>query len=247
MRGVNDAQVLDLVERFRGTRHVVRFIEYMDVGTCNDWQRDLVVPSAELRERIAARWPLRRARSELSRRSRGALRVRRRRRRDRLHQLGQRAVLRRLLARAAVGRRTLYTCLFAQRGPRPARAAARRRERRRARAASSARSGARATTATASERSELRAPAPRASKCTRSAAERWRDRSSRTSIPPGGRAWSMSARRRRRSAKRPPKRACAFRPTSRRRCARRACARRRARSSTPRSSPARWRSSARTS
>jgi cyclic pyranopterin phosphate synthase len=58
MRGVNDAGVLDLVERFRGTGHIVRFIEYMDVGTCNDWQRELVVPSAELRERIAARWPL---------------------------------------------------------------------------------------------------------------------------------------------------------------------------------------------
>ena len=58
MRGVNDGQVLDLVERFRGTGHIVRFIEYMDVGTCNDWQRELVVPSAELRERIGARWPL---------------------------------------------------------------------------------------------------------------------------------------------------------------------------------------------
>jgi cyclic pyranopterin phosphate synthase len=58
MRGVNDAQVLDLVAHFRGSPHIVRFIEYMDVGTCNDWQRDLVVPSAELRERIAARWPL---------------------------------------------------------------------------------------------------------------------------------------------------------------------------------------------
>ncbi len=58
MRGVNDAQVLDLVGHFRGTGHIVRFIEYMDVGTCNDWQRDLVVPSAELRERIATRWPL---------------------------------------------------------------------------------------------------------------------------------------------------------------------------------------------
>jgi cyclic pyranopterin phosphate synthase len=58
MRGVNDGQVLDLVGHFRGTGHIVRFIEYMDVGTCNDWQRDLVVPSAELRERIGARWPL---------------------------------------------------------------------------------------------------------------------------------------------------------------------------------------------
>ena len=58
MRGVNDGQVLDLVEHFRGSGHIVRFIEYMDVGTCNDWQRELVVPSAELRERIGARWPL---------------------------------------------------------------------------------------------------------------------------------------------------------------------------------------------
>jgi cyclic pyranopterin phosphate synthase len=58
MRGVNDAHVLDLVEHFRGSGHIVRFIEYMDVGTCNEWRRDLVVPSAELRERIDARWPL---------------------------------------------------------------------------------------------------------------------------------------------------------------------------------------------
>ena len=58
MRGVNDVQVLDLVEHFRGSGHIVRFIEYMDVGTCNDWRRNLVVPSAELRERIDARWPL---------------------------------------------------------------------------------------------------------------------------------------------------------------------------------------------
>ena len=58
MRGVNDAHVQDLVEHFRGSGHIVRFIEYMDVGTCNDWQRELVVPSAELRERIGARWPL---------------------------------------------------------------------------------------------------------------------------------------------------------------------------------------------
>ena len=59
VRGVNDGHVLDLLERFRGSGHVVRFIEYMDVGTCNEWQRDRVVPSAQLRARIAARWPLR--------------------------------------------------------------------------------------------------------------------------------------------------------------------------------------------
>jgi GTP 3',8-cyclase len=58
-RGINEDQVLPLVERFRGSGHVIRFIEYMDVGTCNGWQRSQVVTSAELRDRIAARWPIR--------------------------------------------------------------------------------------------------------------------------------------------------------------------------------------------
>jgi GTP 3',8-cyclase len=58
-RGVNDGEVVPLVERFRGTGHVLRFIEYMDVGTCNGWDAARVLPSAELRERIHARWPLR--------------------------------------------------------------------------------------------------------------------------------------------------------------------------------------------
>src|SRR5215472_9431526 len=57
-RGVNDHTVLDLVERFRGTGVTVRFIEYMDVGNRNHWSSELVVPSKELVERIAARWPL---------------------------------------------------------------------------------------------------------------------------------------------------------------------------------------------
>ena len=58
MRGINDGEVEALVERFRGSGHVLRFIEYMDVGTCNGWNDGLVVPSVELRERIARRWPL---------------------------------------------------------------------------------------------------------------------------------------------------------------------------------------------
>jgi Molybdenum cofactor biosynthesis enzyme len=105
MRGVNDGQILDLIERFRGTGHIVRFIEYMDVGTLNQWQGELVVPSAELIERIAGALAVAAARAQLPRRSRGTLRVRRRRRRDRLHQFGLATVLRRLFARAPVGRR----------------------------------------------------------------------------------------------------------------------------------------------
>lgn len=58
-RGVNDDQVLPLLDYARDQGHVLRFIEYMDVGTCNGWRRERVVPSAELRDRIHARWPLR--------------------------------------------------------------------------------------------------------------------------------------------------------------------------------------------
>lgn len=58
-RGINDAGVLDLVEHFRGTPCTLRFIEYMDVGTLNHWRLAEVVPSAALRDRIAARFPLR--------------------------------------------------------------------------------------------------------------------------------------------------------------------------------------------
>ena len=57
-RGVNDHTAVDLVERFRGTGVIVRFIEYMDVGNRNAWSQDLVVPSKELAARIAERWPL---------------------------------------------------------------------------------------------------------------------------------------------------------------------------------------------
>ena len=57
-RGVNDDEILDLAEHFRGTGHTLRFIEYMDVGASNGWVLDDVVPSAEVVERISAVWPL---------------------------------------------------------------------------------------------------------------------------------------------------------------------------------------------
>jgi cyclic pyranopterin phosphate synthase len=58
-RGLNDgAQLTALAERFRGTGHVLRFIEYMDVGHTNGWRLDDVVPAQEIVERIGARWPL---------------------------------------------------------------------------------------------------------------------------------------------------------------------------------------------
>jgi cyclic pyranopterin phosphate synthase len=57
-RGVNDHTLLDLLAHFRGTGVIVRFIEYMDVGTRNHWNPALVVPSRELAARIHARWPI---------------------------------------------------------------------------------------------------------------------------------------------------------------------------------------------
>jgi cyclic pyranopterin phosphate synthase len=58
-RGLNDHTALDLVERFRGSPVIVRFIEFMDVGNRNKWRPDLVVPSRELAARIHERWPMR--------------------------------------------------------------------------------------------------------------------------------------------------------------------------------------------
>ncbi|MEO1035765.1 MAG: GTP 3',8-cyclase MoaA [Pseudomonadota bacterium] len=57
-RGVNDDTVLDLLEHFRGTGHIVRLIEYMDVGNRNGWNIDEVVPSATLLAEIHRRWPV---------------------------------------------------------------------------------------------------------------------------------------------------------------------------------------------
>lgn len=57
-RGINDTSVLPLVRHFRGTGRIVRFIEYMDVGTRNGWDRSEVVPSAELRDRISEAFPI---------------------------------------------------------------------------------------------------------------------------------------------------------------------------------------------
>ena len=57
-RGVNDHTVLDLLDHFRGTGHIVRLIEFMDVGNRNGWKMDQVVPSIELLRMVEARWPL---------------------------------------------------------------------------------------------------------------------------------------------------------------------------------------------
>ncbi len=57
-RGINDHTVLDLLDYFRGSGHIVRLIEYMDVGNRNGWRMQQVVPSAELLETVQQKWPL---------------------------------------------------------------------------------------------------------------------------------------------------------------------------------------------
>jgi len=57
-RGMNDAGVVPMARHFRGTGHIVRFIEYMDVGNTNGWRLDDVVSAREIRDAIAAEWPL---------------------------------------------------------------------------------------------------------------------------------------------------------------------------------------------
>lgn len=57
-RGVNDHTAVDIADHFHGSGHIVRFIEYMDVGTCNRWRSEEVVPSRELRDAIHAVRPL---------------------------------------------------------------------------------------------------------------------------------------------------------------------------------------------
>ena len=57
-RGVNDQGVVDMARHFRGSGHILRFIEFMDVGSSNGWKMDSVVPSREIVERIGAIFPL---------------------------------------------------------------------------------------------------------------------------------------------------------------------------------------------
>ncbi len=57
-RGVNDHCVTQMAEHFRGSGHVLRFIEYMDVGNTNGWRMDEVVSAAEIVAAIDGRWPL---------------------------------------------------------------------------------------------------------------------------------------------------------------------------------------------
>lgn len=56
--GVNEDQILPMARYFRQTSHILRFIEFMDVGASNGWQMGEVIPSAEIVRRISEEFPL---------------------------------------------------------------------------------------------------------------------------------------------------------------------------------------------
>ena len=115
-RGVNDHEVVPMAERFRGTGHIVRFIEYMDVGNTNGWRMDDVVSAREIVERIGRAYPLRAAqpnyRGEVAKRWRYA---------DGAGEIGVIASVTQPFCGACTRARLsaegkLYTCLFANTG-----------------------------------------------------------------------------------------------------------------------------------
>jgi cyclic pyranopterin phosphate synthase len=57
-RGVNDEDIVEMARHFRGSGHILRFIEYMDVGTTNGWRMDDVVSAKEILARLSAEWQL---------------------------------------------------------------------------------------------------------------------------------------------------------------------------------------------
>jgi cyclic pyranopterin phosphate synthase len=57
-KGLNDDALVDIAGAFRGTGHIVRFIEYMDVGSSNDWKMEDVVKADEILAAISDEWPL---------------------------------------------------------------------------------------------------------------------------------------------------------------------------------------------
>ena len=124
-RGVNDQDIVAMARHFRGTGHIVRFIEYMDVGTTNGWRMDDVVSAKEIVQRIDAVLPLEPA--EPSYRGEVAERWRYR---DGAGEIGIIASVTQPFCGDCRARLSadgeLYTCLFGVR-PRPAGPAARRR------------------------------------------------------------------------------------------------------------------------
>jgi cyclic pyranopterin phosphate synthase len=116
MRGVNDGEIMTMARYFRGTGHILRFIEYMDVGTLNGWTPDQVYPADRIVRQIADVWPI----EPLSRR-RPEETAERYRYLDGGGEFGVIASVTRPFCRSCTRLRVtsdgrLYTCLFAPRG-----------------------------------------------------------------------------------------------------------------------------------
>jgi len=115
-RGVNERSILPMAEHFRYSGHVLRFIEYMDVGTTNGWRLDDVVPAAEIISLIGGRWPV----EPVEPGYRGEV-ARRYRYRDGGGEIGLIASVSQPFCRGCTRARlsadgTLYTCLFGAAG-----------------------------------------------------------------------------------------------------------------------------------
>lgn len=115
-RGVNEDAILPMARHFRESGHVVRFIEYMDVGHTNGWRLDDVVPATEILARIDAELPL----EPLPPRYPGEV-AERYRYRDGSGEVGVIASVTRPFCGACTRARlsadgSLYTCLFATTG-----------------------------------------------------------------------------------------------------------------------------------
>ncbi len=115
-RGLNESSVLELARHFKGSGHVLRFIEYMDVGATNGWRLDDVVPAAEIVAAIEAELPL----DPVEPAYRGEV-ARRYRYRDGSGEIGVIASVTQPFCGACTRARIsaegrLYTCLFAVQG-----------------------------------------------------------------------------------------------------------------------------------
>jgi cyclic pyranopterin phosphate synthase len=113
---LNDDGIVEMARFFRGTGHVLRFIEFMDVGHTNGWRLDDVVPAAEIVARIGEVFPLEPVdpayRGEVARRYRYV---------DGAGEIGLIASVTQPFCRGCTRARLtaegrLYTCLFATRG-----------------------------------------------------------------------------------------------------------------------------------
>ena len=115
-RGVNERSVLPMARAFRGTGHILRFIEYMDVGTTNGWRLTEVVPAAEIIAMINAEMPVEPVEPNYRGEVAGRWRYR-----DGSGEIGVIASVTQAFCRDCTRARLsaeglLYTCLFATRG-----------------------------------------------------------------------------------------------------------------------------------